>query len=512
MSDHTVSDELAHLDDIPEDPTLNNEDLKPATADERTWSRWSLAALWVAMSISIPTYLLAGQLVSEMGMLWWQVMLAALVGNALVLIPMILNGHAGTKYGIPFPVFGRASFGVYGTHIPSIARALVACGWFGIQTFVGGQAISVMIGMIWDGWGQLAGGAEFVGMSLELWISFLIFWAINIGIVVIGTEAIRWLENLAAPFLIAIGFALLWWAISETEGLAYLLEQSTVLIEEGNGGEEQPTGFAWLIAVFLPAVTAMVGFWATLSLNIPDFTRYVEEQKEQVVGQILGLPTTMLFFTFIAVTVTSATVLVFDEEQLADVDEWNPVELVGLIVGEDSLLLVLVAMVALAVATLSTNIAANVVAPANSFANAFPKWISFRTGGIITGIIGIVICPWLLIGHLPGFLVAYSGLLGPVGGILIADYWLVRRTRLDIQALYDSDGKYRYTRGFNLRGITALVLGIAVVLLGLAHPSLRFLFDGAWFTGFGVSLVVYVILMRGEIDGADEPKGPTGEV
>ncbi len=488
-----ADDRFARLEEVPQDPVLHNADLEPATVEERTWSKWSLAALWVAMSISIPTYLLAGQLVAEMGMTWWQVMLAVLVGNVLVLVPMILNGHAGTKYGIPFPVFGRAAFGVFGTHIPSIARALVACGWFGIQTFVGGAAISVIIGMMWSGWADLGGGAEFVGMSLQMWIAFMIFWAINIVIVVIGTEAIRWLENLSAPFLIGIGLVLLWWAISETGGLGILLEESSQLIEQ----EAEVSGFAWLIAVFLPAVTAMVGFWATLSLNIPDFTRYVEKQKDQVIGQAIGLPTTMVFFSFVAVVVTSATVLVFDEGEIENA--WDPVELVELIVGDESLILALVAMIALAVATLSTNIAANVVAPANSFANAFPKWISFRTGGIITGVIGIVIFPWLLIDHLPGFLVAYSGLLGPVGGILIADYWLVRRTNLDVNALYDSQGEYRYTRGFNIKGIVALVAGIAVVLLGLVHPSVRFLFDGAWFTGFGVALVVYWLLMRGEV-------------
>ena len=480
--------DFQRLADVPEDPILHNPDLEPATRDERTWNKWNLAALWVAMSICIPTYLLAGYLVAS-GMNWWQAMLAILIGNLLVLAPMILNGHAGTKYGIPFPVFARASFGVFGTHIPSIARALVACGWFGIQTYIGGEAISVMIGLMWEGWTTLGGEATFIGMSLTSWISFMLFWAMNIWFVWKGHESIKWLENLAAPFLIAIGLALLWWAVSEAGGFGVLLEESSALV----GEDVDETGLSWMLLIFLPGVTAMVGFWATLSLNIPDFTRYCESQREQMIGQAMGLPTTMVFFSFISVVVTSATIIVFGEAI------WDPIELVELIAGDSGALLAFLAMLALAVATLSTNIAANVVAPANSFSNAFPKHISFRTGGIIAGVIGILIFPWLLIDELGAFLVAYSGLLGPVGGILIADYWLIRKTNLDVNALYDSQGAYRYTKGFNLKGIIALVVGIGVVLLGLVHPSVAFLFNGAWFTGFAVSLVVYVLLMRGEM-------------
>lgn len=490
MSDQPKRDRFARLENVPEDPILNNEDLAPATADERTWSKWNLAALWVAMSITIPTYILASQLV-DMGMNWWQSMLAILIGNVLVLIPMILNGHAGTKYGIPFPVFARASFGIFGAHIPSIARALVACAWFGIQTFIGGHAISVMIGLMWEGWHDIGSAAEFVGMSLNMWIAFMIFWAMNIWFVWKGTESIKWLENLAAPFLLLIGVVLLGWAIVQAGGFGVLLEESSALV----GEDVEATGMDWLVSIFLPGVTAMVGFWATLSLNIPDFTRYCEDQKEQMVGQAMGLPTTMVFFSFIGVAVTSATVIVYGEAI------WDPVELVETIAGDTgSVGLAFFAMLALAVATLSTNIAANVVAPANSFSNAFPKLISFRTGGLIAGVIAIVICPWLILDELIQFLVAYAGLLGSVGGVLIADYWLLRKTNLDIEALYSRDGEYAYSRGFNWKGVLAMVIGIGVILLGLVDPKVEFLFNGAWFTGFAASCVAYVLLMRNNID------------
>lgn len=488
------TDGLVEIGDVPKDPVLYNPDLEPTSRDERTWSKWNLAALWVGMSVCVPTYMLAGNLVAS-GMNWWQAMLAILIGNLLVLVPMVLNGHAGTKYGIPFPVFARSSFGVFGSHIPSIARALVACGWFGIQTYIGGEALSVVVGLMWDGWANLGAGWEFVGLSVTSWIAFIAFWLIQAIFVWKGTESIKWLENLAAPFLLLIGAALLWWAISNAGGLGTLLAKSSELVNT----ETEHSGVSWLVLVFLPGLTAMVGYWATLSLNIPDFTRYCSSQREQMLGQLFGLPTTMVFFSFIGVVVTSATMIVYGEAI------WDPVELVERLAGDSgSALLAVLAMLALAVATLSTNIAANVVSPANSFSNAFPKKISFRTGGLIAAGLGILICPWLILDELMGFLVSYSGLLGAVGGVLIADYWLLRRTNLDAKALYDSKGEYRYGDGFNWKGVGAMALGIGVVLLGKAHPALDFLFQGAWFSGFGASALAYVLLMRSKIEAASD--------
>jgi nucleobase:cation symporter-1, NCS1 family len=490
MSQKVDEHGLVERAEVPEDPVLFNPDLEPTRRDERTWSKWNLAALWVGMSVCVPTYMLAGSLVAS-GMNWWQAMLAILLGNLLVLIPMILNGHAGTKYGIPFPVFARSSFGIFGAHVPSIARALVACAWFGIQTYIGGEALSTVAGILWEGWADLGGDMSFVGLSVTSWISFMVFWLLQAVFVWKGTESIKWLETLAAPFLLAIGGALLWWAIAQAGGLGVLLDQSATLVE----ADADHSGFGWLLLVFLPGLTAMVGYWATLSLNIPDFTRYCSSQKEQMLGQLFGLPTTMVFFSFIGVAVTSATVIVYDEAI------WDPVELVGRLAGDSgSATLAILAMLALAVATLSTNIAANVVAPANSFSNAFPKWISFRTGGLIAAAIGIIICPWLILDELIGFLVTYAGLLGAVGGVLVADYWLLRKTRLNPEALYDSQGAYRYNNGFNWKGVGAMAAGIAVVLLGKAHPWLDFLFQGAWFSGFAASLVIYVVLMHDSIE------------
>lgn len=487
-------DGLVELLEKPSDPQLHNPDLDPTGVSERTWSAFNVATLWVGMAVCIPTYMLAGYLVGS-GMTWWQAMLAIMLGNVLVLIPMMLNAHAGTRYGIPFPVFARASFGVFGSHVPSIARALVGCGWFGIQTFIGGKAISETISAVWPAWSSLGAAAgeqapTFIGMSLPYWLCFALFWCINMFFVWKGHESIKRLEGLAAPFLLLVGLALLGWATHRGGGLGVVLARSDELVKDTGH-----TGFAWLMAVFLPGVTAMVGFWATLSLNIPDFTRYCRSQRDQLLGQAIGLPLTMVLFSFIGVAVSAATLVIYDvEAPIAD-----PIDLVTRIARDaNSPGLAALCMFTLAVATLSTNIAANVVSPANSFTNAFPRKISFRAGGLIAGLLGVVICPWLLLDAYQNFLISYSGLLGAVGGVLIADYFIVRRTRLDLAGLYRSDGPYTYSRGFNPAALVAMAAGVAVVLAGKFLPGLEFLFSGAWFSGTLTSLGLYVALMRGK--------------
>lgn len=477
---------LVELTRPPDDPALHNPDLDPTGRHERTWSRWNLAALWVGMSVCVPTYMLAASLVKA-GMNWWQAMLAILLGNLIVLVPMVLCGHAGTRYGIPFPVFARAAFGVQGAHVPSLARALIACGWFGIQTYVGAQALHELIGLLWPAWLALGGGGTFLGLSLPLWLAFLGFWLLNVVFVWKGTESIKWLENFAAPFLVVVGLALLGWAIGRAGGLGVILAQSSVLVADDAG----LSGGAWLLQVFLPGLTAMVGFWATLSLNIPDFTRYCRSQREQLLGQLYGLPTTMLLFSFIGVAVTSATVLLYGEAI------WNPVDLVMRLSRETgSVALAIVAMLTLAIATLSTNIAANVVSPANSLANAFPRVVDFRRGGLLAAVLGVALCPWLLLDVYQAWLISYSGLLGAVCGVLLVDYWWIRRTALDLEGLYRSEGPYCYRGGVNPAAMQAVLAGVLVILVGRFVPGLEFLFQGAWFTGVLVSGAVYKLRMR----------------
>jgi NCS1 family nucleobase:cation symporter-1 len=461
------------------DPALYNDDLAPIPQNRRTWGLYNYASLWVAMSVCIPTYMLASGLIAG-SMNWKQAIGTILLGNLIVLIPMLLNAHAGTKYGIPFPVFVRASFGVRGANIPAVLRALVACGWFGIQTWIGGQAIYSMLKIIWPGAANLPGG---------VWICFFAFWALNMFVIWRGVETIKFLQGIGAPFMLAIGLLLLWWITAKAGGFGPVLRDP---------GKFRTT--SEFVRFFIPSLTGMVGFWATVALNIPDFTRYAKSQKAQAMGQALGLPTAMTLYSFIGVAVTSASVVLFGAAI------WDPVELLGRF-NEPAV--AFVALVALLIATLNTNVAANVVSPSNDFSNLNPRLISFRTGGLITGVIGVLMMPWKLLGdfsaYIFGWLVGYSGLLGPIAGVMIADYFLIRGSRLKIDDLYRRNGIYEYTGGINPRAVAALILGIAVALLGLAVPPLRLLYDYAWFVGFGVSGAVYVILMQRAASPAGEP-------
>ncbi len=478
--------DLVELTSPPPAGPLSNDDLAPTRAADRTWGQWNIASLWVGMSVCIPTYMLAASMI-EAGMTWWQALGAILLGNAIVLVPLVINAHAGTRYGIPFPVYARASFGTFGANVPSLLRSVVACGWFGIQTWIGGLAINGLFVILWPGWEAATGGWTFMGQTLGEFVGFFLFWLINLYFVWAGTESIKWLETLAAPFLVALGLALLVWAVTAVGGVPQMLEGSNALAEA-----REPLGPGrWMLVLFVPWVTAMVGYWATLSLNIPDFTRYARSQRDQVAGQAVGLLTTMPLFAFVGVAVTSATVVLYGEAI------WNPVDLLTRVVSEGgSALIGVLAMGAIILATLSTNIAANVVAPANSFANLAPRHITFRTGGLIAGLIGIFILPWKLLDMYQGWLITYSGLLGAVGGVIVCDYVFLRGMRLDLPGLYDEDGVYAYGNGVNGRAMLALAAGVAVALLGRLVPGLRFLFDGAWFSAALVSLIAYYLLMR----------------
>ena len=445
--------------------SLYNEDLAPVPAARRTWTLYNYASLWVAMSVCIPTYMLASGLIAG-GMNWWQAVGTILLGNLIVLAPMLLNAHAGTRYGIPFPVLVRASFGVRGANVPAILRALVACGWFGIQTWIGGQAIFTMAQILWP---------ALKGSSAGLWTCFLLFWALNLYVIWRGIETIKFLESVAAPFMLGVGLLLLWWMTRQAGGFGPVLAAPSKFTSTGE-----------FMRFFIPSLTAMVGFWATVALNIPDFTRYARSQRAQMWGQALGLPTAMTLYSFIGVAVTSASVVLFGEAI------WDPVVLLGRF---NQPVVALIALVALLVATLNTNVAANVVSPSNDFSNLNPRRISFRTGGLITGVIGIFMMPWKLLAdysaYIFGWLVGYSALLGPIAGIMVADYYLVRRRELAVEELYLRGGAYEYTNGFNYRALGALVAGVGVALLGLVLPPVRWLYDYAWFVGFLVAGAVY---------------------
>jgi NCS1 family nucleobase:cation symporter-1 len=424
------------------------------------------------MAHCIPTYNLAAGLIS-VGMNWWQALVTILLGNTIVLAPILLNSHPGTKYGIPFPVFARASYGVFGSNLPALMRAIVACGWFGIQSWIGGEALQTLFSALSPSWTELLG--TLWGRPTTEWVSFSLFWAINIFIIYRGMDLLRKVENWAAPFVLVMTTVLLIWAVRKAHGFGPLLAQPGKFHTFGE-----------FFPIFIPSLTAMIGYWATLSLNMPDFTRFGRSQRDQMIGQVVALPTTMSVFAGMGVLITSATILIYGHAI------WDPMQLARQFRAP---VVVAISMFTAVVATLAVNIAANVVSPANDFSNAFPRWIRFKTGGLITGILGIAMQPWRLLDdpsqYIFTWLVGYSGGLGSIAGVLIADYWLVRKKRLKLEDLDLTHGVYRYNGGWNWRAVFATLAGCALAWGGLVVPALKPLYSYSWFVGFFVSGALY---------------------
>jgi cytosine/uracil/thiamine/allantoin permease len=551
-----MNKDIVELKEDVSSSSLYSEDLAPVPSRQRTWSKWHLAAIWVGMAVCIPTYLLASYMIKT-GLNWYEALIIIGLANLIITVPMVLNGHAGVKYGIPFPVIGRAAFGTKGVHLASVTRGVIACGWFGVQTWIGGLAIYAIFNAITGSTGEL-------GLSVGKFIGFGIFWLINMYFIWKGTESIKWLETYSAPILVIMGIVLIYWSYAKADGFSIVLDQSvqlektaaSITKKEGafylnlnslkdkegqlkaseytitsdkNSPWKDYTSEPILISnvenvqvqfrnnkvvssivnativssesgsdsklwSYLLWLTAMVGFWATMSISIADITRYAATQKDQIAGQFIGLPATMMLYSFVGIFVTCAAVINFKDILIADDAPWDPVSLISKFKNP---VVVIVSQIFMLIATLSTNIAANVIAPSNAFSNLWPKKISFKMGGTITGIIGILIMPWWLLNEISGFLIFVSGLLGPVLGILIADYFLIRKKKLELAELYKEDGIYSYGKtGFNKAAMIALFVGVFAALIGYWVPTLSFLYSLSWFTGFIISFVLYVLLMK----------------
>lgn len=452
-----------------ESSPLYNPDLAPVSPERRTWTTYNYVALWVSMSVNILTYMLAASFI-QTGMSWKQALLVIFLGNTIVLAPMLLNSYPGARYGVPFPVLVRASFGVLGANVAAVVRAFVACGWFGIQTWIGGEAINTLLGIIWPAWRHIPNATA---------ICFMVFWLINLLVIVKGIEYIRFLQGLSAPILLAVGLLLLTWAYFAAGGFGPMLSAPSRFRTTGD-----------FLKALVPALNGAVGFWSTVSLNIPDFTRFAKNERGQAIGQAIALPLTMTLYSFIGVAVTSATVVIYGSAI------WDPVQLLSRF---HSTVAVIASLLAILLATLNVNIGANVVSPANDFSNLWPRKISFKIGGVITCFVGIAMMPWKLLANYDMFVVrwlgGYAAVLGSVGGIMICDFFVIRRGRLVTDDLYLRDGQYEYSHGFNWRAIAALCIGSGVGLMGLVVPPVRFLYDYSWFVGFAVAFTVYWTLM-----------------
>ena len=487
--------------DLPANTQLWNEDLAPTTAAQRTWRWYHFAALWVGMVMCIPAYTLSASLI-EGGMSGYQAVLTVFLANAIVLLPMLAIGHAGTKYGIPYAVLARASFGTSGARLPALMRAIVACGWYGIQTWFGGSMIYTLLGVLL---GHEIGGDKIGGLGINgaQLLCFLGFWAIQFWYIVHGMDSIRKLETYTAPLKILICFVLLGWVYNKAGGFGPLLEQPSQFVAGG-----KKAGQFW--TAFWPSLTAMVGFWATLALNIPDFTRFAKTQRDQVLGQSVGLPVPMGLLAMLAVIVTSATVVLYGKAI------WDPVDLASRMTGAA----VLVALIVLLVDTVSVNLAANLVGPAYDFSALAPRHISYRTGGFITAGIALVMMPWKILestqGYIFTWLIGYSALLGPIAGILIVDYYFIRKTELRVEQLYRDDGVYSYGSGWNMAAIVAFVLGVAPNIPGFLNAAFpasfadvgagfKTVYTYAWFVGIAISALVYGVMMKGKAVPALRP-------
>jgi NCS1 family nucleobase:cation symporter-1 len=459
-------------------PSLSNEDLLPVKPEERTWKAFNFASIWMGCIHNIPTYATVGGLIA-IGMSPWQVLAVILVASLILYAALSLNGHAGAKYAIPFPVFIRSSFGVLGANIPALLRGFVAIMWFGIQAFAGSTALNILLLNVWAGWGTLGGDWNLLGLHLPGLLSFLLFWGLNVLVLHHGMESIKKFEVWAGPLVYVVFGGMVWWAIDIAGGLGPIYAQPSKFQSFGE--------IFWL---FAGAVTGIIGIWATLILNIPDFTRFAKSQKEQIKGQFWGLPGTFALFAFASITVTSGSQVAFGKPI------WDVVDILK---EFDNPFIIALSVITLCMAAVSVNVAANIVSPAYDLANLFPKWITFKRGGYIAAFLALLSVPWKLMEHATSifaFLGTIGGALGPVAGVMFADYFIIRRRTLVVEDLYKLDGEYSYYKGYNYRAFVATTIGAMISLIGQFVSSLKHLYDISWFVGVLFSFVTYIALMK----------------
>jgi NCS1 family nucleobase:cation symporter-1 len=469
------------------DPLLYNDDLRPVPESERTWTWLHYSTVWMGMVHNIVAYTTAASLIA-LGMSVWQALFTVLTANLVLILAMCANGVAGAKYGLPFPVLMRAAFGHKGAQIPVFVRAAVAMFWFAVQTYAGSVAINAIIGAVIPAWKDL--GTQILGMGINNWISFVIFWALHVAIIRHGMARVRFFELWAGPLVLVMAGVLVVWALKQAHGFGPLFHQPAKV----HGSE------FWVL--YGASVTGLIGVWSTLVLNIPDFTRFSRSQKDQMVGQTVGLPVTALVFSFMSILITSGTVAAYGKPIP------NPVDL---LIRMDSTPVLILGGIALLIATLSVNVAANVVSPAYDLVNLFPRRLTFVSAGIISTILAVVFVPWLWFENADRVfqvLNVIGGALGPLAGIMLVDFFLLRRTSYDVGSFYVRSGQYAYQSGWNVRGLIALGIGLVAALAGNIVPGLGDLADYGWFIGLVVGAIAYYVAMATDASVAADREAP----
>lgn len=460
-----------------------NADLVPTSAAERTWSTYNIGMLWVGMVICITGFSYAAALIA-LGMAPIIALINVLIGNLIILIPMQLNSHAGTRYGIPFPVFSRITFGRVGAHLPSLTRAIVAAGWCAVQCWVGGAAFSSIISVFSSSW-DTEGTGRFIGFGL--------FMIVTLILGLRGSEGIKWIEAIGSPVLIILCVGLLVWII--TLGNDYGVSVADMFLAGNN--EEALAANGGMAYVFMAGITSNIAVWATLALNIPDFSRYAKSQKAQFRGQLYAMPTSVMALVIIGAMFAKVTEVAYGQA------EFDPTVV---LLHLNNKVVVVLASLGVIIGTLTTNMAANVVAPANGFANLAPKKISYKVGIIITCILCVVYRPWWMYGDAGAFMFSWLGtcgtILGPVAAILVADYFIVKKKRINVKALYDENNDtYEYNNGWNVRAIAAWVLGFLVPMLGkfgIGGEVTKWLDANSYIVGFIIAFILYILFMKSE--------------
>ncbi|MEH7125211.1 NCS1 family nucleobase:cation symporter [Bacillus sp. JJ1773] len=453
-----------------------SEDVLPPKPEDRNWKIGNYATIWMGSVHNIPNYIAIGGLFA-LGMSAGQVFAAIIFASIILAAALVFNGHAGSKYGLPFSMFLRTSFGTKGAMIAGVLRGVIsAIMWFGFQTYAGSQALSILIGKLWPTYLTLGGDWNLLGLSLPALISFLLFWLFNVALIYGGMGLLSKFTNILSPLVYIVFGGMAIWAIKLAGGVGPILAYTGA----GVSGNK--------VIVFLAAITVIIAAWAAPIVNVSDFTRLARSTKDQAIGQTLGLVVTYLLFAIASISIIVGSEIAFGTPI------WNVLDVVARF---DSSFAIAISVLTLALTTLSVNVTGNIVPAGYQLASLFPKKLTFKSGATIAAVLGIVVMPWKLMENATSiftFLNMIGGLLAPITGIMLAHYFVVTKTEIDLSELYSKNGKYNYKNGFNVNAIITLTVAGVLSLIGNFVPIFKPLSDISWFVGIISAFIIYALL------------------